>query len=218
MPEPFPTIEPAGPDSDILVSCATRRGFLRSSLLLAGGFLLASPLDSMGFIFRPTGSTASSSRSRIEVPEEWVKTLGPQVRDYVAFIQRLRLRHIKIEQLIEAHMKRRGTVQNTIPPKKMWRSLVPTLKATDAVAARLGEPVSHIISAYRSPAYNARCPGARRNSFHVQNMALDLQFRSSPRRVAMVARELRERGHFTGGVGRYSGFTHIDTRGRKADW
>jgi len=218
MPDQTQNSEADGPDSDITTPCATRRGFLRSSFFLAGGLLLASPLDSMGFIFRPPGVTSTPSRSRADIPDEWVKILGPQVRDYVAFIQRLRLRHIKTTQIIEAHIKQRGNVQNTLPPKRMWRSLAPTLKATDAVAARLGEPVSNIISAYRSPAYNARCPGARRNSYHVQNMALDLQFRSSPRRVAMVARELRDRGLFNGGVGRYSGFTHIDTRGRKADW
>lgn len=213
------------PDSDITTpfasSLLSRRGLIRSGLYLAGGLLLATPLDSMGFIFRPASSASSparSTRGRVEIPEDWVRVLGPQVRDYVAFLQRLRLRHIKIEQIIEPHLKRRGKVQNSIPPRQMWRSIAPTLKAADQVAARLGEPVSHIISAYRSPAYNARCAGARSNSYHLRNMALDLQFRSSPRRVAMVARELRERGVFAGGVGRYSGFTHLDTRGRKADW
>jgi hypothetical protein len=214
----MPNEDLSSSDHQQLESALCRRGFLRSSLFLAGGMLLASPVDSMAFIFRPRQPSGAGSTGRVEIPDEWIKALGPQVRDYVVFLQRLRLRHIKVEQIIEPHLRRRGNVQNTIPPKQLWRAMAPTLKATDLVARQLGEPVHNIISAYRSPAYNARCPGASRNSYHVRNMALDLQFRSSPRRVAMVARELRDKGVFSGGVGRYSGFTHIDTRGRKADW
>jgi hypothetical protein len=201
-----------------------RRKFVRAALLLAGGLPFMAPMDGWSFLNRSrTSGTAAGGGSayrpgRVVLPQEWIRILGPQAVEYAEFLRRLNLRQIRVEQIIEPHLKKRGTVQNTIPPKRLWRSIRPTLLAADAVARRMNEPVREIISAYRSPAYNARCPGARSNSYHVQNMALDLQFSSSPRTVAKVARELRDRGLFQGGIGRYSSFTHIDTRNRRADW
>jgi len=93
-----------------------------------------------------------------------------------------------------------------------------SLKVADRVGATLGMPVKEVTSAYRSPAYNRRCPGAKPNSWHTRNYALDLQFNTSPRNVAAAARRLRKAGYFKGGVGRYSSFTHIDSRGSNADW
>jgi len=190
----------------------SRRKFLRIAGLVTGGLLVAAPTDAMAFWW------FSRPSSRMEIPDEWRKQFGSQVADYIDFLHRLNLRHISVEQIVGAHLRTRGSVSNTLPPKQIWKNIRPTLRAADRLCEELGEPVRNIVSAYRSPAYNRRCPGARPQSLHVRNMALDLQFRSSPRRVAMVARELREKGVFTGGVGRYSSFTHIDTRGRKADW
>lgn len=192
----------------------SRRSFLSTAGLITGGILLASPGDALAFFW----NTPRSSASTVAIPEEWINHFGPSVRDYVAYLQRLRLKRITIQQIIEAHRKQRGKVKNAIPPKQLWKNIRPTLLAADRLCDKLGEPVRNIVSAYRSPQYNARCPGARSNSFHVRNMALDLQFRSSSRQVALAARELREKGVFSGGVGRYSSFTHIDTRGKKADW
>ena len=121
-------------------------------------------------------------------------------------------------QVIKAHAKRRGSVWNTLPPKSMWRNMAPTLKTLDRVAIELDQPVKEIVSAYRSPSYNARCAGARRGSWHKANVALDVKFHSRPSSVASIARNLRSRGHFRGGVGRYYSFTHIDTRGQNVDW
>jgi hypothetical protein len=195
-----------------------RRNFLKMSFLLVAGGIFGGVSEAAAFLSPQFSSRSGGAVGTTQVPEEWVRRLGPQVRDYVRFLQGLRLRNISIHQIIEPHLRQRGKVSNSLPPKQLWRNIRNTLRATDLVAQRLGEPVKDVISAYRSPAYNARCPGARSNSYHMRNMALDLQFRSSPRRVAMVAREIRERGIFAGGVGRYGSFTHIDTRGRKADW
>ena len=123
-----------------------------------------------------------------------------------------------MHQVIKAHARQKGTVWNSIPPKSMWDSMMPTLQAADRLAVALGSDLKEVTSAYRSPAYNARCPGAKPRSYHKQNVALDLMFNTSQSRVARVARELRDNGLFEGGVGRYSLFTHIDTRGYKADW
>ena len=67
------------------------------------------------------------------------------------------------------------------------------LRVADEVASRLGSSVRVVTSAYRSPAYNARCRGAMPNSYHKQNFALDLQFHASPYYVARAARSVRRR-------------------------
>ena len=93
-----------------------------------------------------------------------------------------------------------------------------TLKVADRIGAQVGSPVREVTSAYRSYSYNRRCPGAESRSYHLQNVALDLKFNTSTSRVAGAARYLRSKGVFKGGVGRYSAFTHIDTRGQNVDW
>ena len=93
-----------------------------------------------------------------------------------------------------------------------------TLRVADEISVRLGTSVKIVTSAFRSPSYNARCPGAKPNSCHKQNFALDLSFHASTHSVARAARNIREEGKFRGGVGRYSSFTHVDTRGYNVDW
>ena len=34
----------------------------------------------------------------------------------------------------------------------------------------------------------------------------------------LTAETMRAEGFFAGGIGRYAGFTHVDTRGKAADW
>ena len=57
-----------------------------------------------------------------------------------------------------------------------WRETraIPLAQEFEAVRAAVGQPIG-IISAFRTPAYNARIPGAARNSQHVQGRALDLR-------------------------------------------
>lgn len=138
--------------------------------------------------------------------------------DYRRYLQRLRLRRVDVDMVIESHLKVRGGVRNTPPPRSMWKRIKPVLKVADRIADELDRPLDEVVSAYRSPAYNARCPGARSRSMHLQNMALDLKYAARPSEVAKVAVELRRRGKFKGGIGRYWSFTHIDTRGRNVDW
>ena len=96
--------------------------------------------------------------------------------------------------------------------------MAPTLKVIDRLASEMGSPVDSILSAYRCPRYNRAVRGKSR-SFHLNNQAVDVQFHgTSPWRVASVARFLRKKGKFDGGVGRYSSFVHVDTRGYNADW
>ncbi len=104
-------------------------------------------------------------------------------------------------------------VHNSLPPRSMWPNVRSTLKVIDSLADRLDLQVKDVVSVYRSPAYNAKCPGAKSNSFHMRNNAIDIVFPCAPGKVAAMARAMRSSGMFAGGVGRYAGFTHIDTRG-----
>ena len=152
------------------------------------------------------------------LPPQWVALQGRNLNDYANYLAGLRLKYVTPRQVIEAHAKRRGSVWNMLPPKQLWRNMGPTLKAVDKVGAQLGRPVKEVVSAYRSPAYNARCAGARRGSWHQSNVAVDVKFPVSSWTVSKTSRALRARGLFQGGVGHYSSFTHIDTRGQNVDW
>jgi hypothetical protein len=138
--------------------------------------------------------------------------------EYAAYLAKQRFRYISVRRIIEAHMKCHGPVRNTPPPRSMWKNIVPTLRVADRVAYELRAPLDEVVSVYRSPRYNATCPGAKRESMHTKNLAVDIKFKASPSSVAAVAEKLRKKGYFRGGIGRYSGFTHIDTRGENVDW
>ena len=70
-----------------------------------------------------------------------------------------------------------------------------------------------ITSGYRTPSYNAKIGGVP-NSQHVYGKASDTICKNgSPLEVAMTAEAMG-----MGGIGLYSGFTHIDTRSGKSRW
>lgn len=188
----------------------TRRKILTTAVVGAA----VSVQTSQGFLFRQCVPMKLDT-----LPQEWVRKEGEQkIQSYAKYLDGLRLKYVTPLQVIEAHAKKRGSVWNSLPPKSMWRGMANTLKATDHVAATLGRPVKEVTSAYRSPAYNRRCPGAKTRSWHLQNIALDLKFAASTGSVAAAARRVRSRGIFEGGIGRYGAFTHIDTRGKNVDW
>lgn len=106
---------------------------------------------------------------------------------------------------------------NTAPPETLWPNIVPTAKILDQLRARLGVAIK-INSAYRSPAYNQAIGGAGA-SWHMQFLACDITASGvSPRKVADTLTQMRREGMFIGGIGRYPGFTHVDTRGVNVDW
>lgn len=152
------------------------------------------------------------------IPKEWMSQLGANLPAYASYLRRANLHSVSVKQVLAPHMHVRGKVYNSLPPRAMWANLRATLKVVDALADRLDIPVKQIVSAYRSPAYNAKCPGAKSNSFHTRNIAIDVTFPCAPGKVAAMARAMRATGLFKGGVGRYGGFTHVDTRGANADW
>ena len=71
-----------------------------------------------------------------------------------------------------------------------------------------------ITSAYRTAEYNATISGASKNSNHVKGMAADIVISGiTPAEVAKYAETIGVRG-----IGKYSGFVHVDTRATKYYW
>lgn len=201
------------PEQDSSLIIQGRRSFLRNSALVTSG-LLASTGISSGFLFRRTRTLDLSF-----LPQAWVQRQGAyEIQAYGEYLQALRLKFVTPEQVIKAHARAKGYLWNSLPHRDAWRNLGRTLKVADRMGEQLGMPVAEVLSAFRSPSYNRRCPGAKSNSWHLRNFALDLKFKTSTSRVAGVARRLRDQGYFKGGVGRYPAFVHIDTRGENVDW
>jgi hypothetical protein len=103
---------------------------------------------------------------------------------------------------------------NTDPPRALWPSLLAVTRVADEARHRLGKPL-RINSAYRNAAYN-RAIGGASASIHMRGGALDLS--GSPATLHRILTEMRAEGLFRGGIGRYKTFTHVDVRGKNADW
>jgi len=106
---------------------------------------------------------------------------------------------------------------NAVPPRELWENIMVTAGVADMARGDLGSPI-RILSAYRSPAYNKAIGGANA-SRHVQFDALDLAPLDGRTGVLLrILKRLRTEGHFTGGIGSYPGFVHIDNRGANVDF
>jgi uncharacterized protein YcbK (DUF882 family) len=144
------------------------------------------------------------------------------IEEFDAWVESLGLRHFKpheVRFLGNSHYAK-GKAQglNTLPPKAMRARLIPVLRAADEARARLGSGLI-ILSAYRSPAYNAAIGGAKA-SRHMQCDALDIAAPGVPvSRLRAVLRQLRSEGMFRGGLGlKYANFVHLDNRGNNVDF
>lgn len=88
-----------------------------------------------------------------------------------------------------------------------------TVEILQAIRNYFGEPVV-INSAYRTSAYNKKVGGAT-NSQHVVGTACDIHIANVP--PAAIASYI-EKYYPTHGVGLYSTFVHVDSRGYKVYW
>lgn len=128
-------------------------------------------------------------------------------------------RHFSASEFTGYFFAQRKGVRNSIPPKALWKNLVPTLRIVDNLREHIGKPC-RILSSYRSPDYN-RTVGGAKFSQHLQFNALDITFDGvSAVRVHAILKMWRDQGKFIGGLGLYpsSGFVHIDTRSNNASW
>ncbi|MES2996875.1 MAG: D-Ala-D-Ala carboxypeptidase family metallohydrolase [Verrucomicrobiota bacterium] len=210
-----------------------RRGVLETLALAGLGTVVGtgaaaadSPRGKGPRVSTPTvGSPAAAKKSTsffagkvADLPEEWRVHQGATIPEYLKFLNSLKLKKVSPDQVIQAHAKSKNGVWNTLPPKSWWLRMGYTLRVVDRIAVAMNTSEVEVVSAYRHPMYNARCPGARAGSWHQANVAADVKFANSPREVAHAARYLRDKGLFRGGIGGYGGFTHIDTRGQNVNW
>ena len=208
---------------------------LLTGLSLAGLGMLAASNSASAATFSKSGgvppvvsvqtqaraTTRQDATSRLDlsgVSEDWARTQGSLLPEYSRCLSNLKLKFISPQQVIEAHAKSKGSIWNTLPPKAWWTRMGYTLRVADRVALEMNVNQVEVISAYRCPAYNAHCEGAKARSWHQANVAVDVKFPISARQVTATARELRDLGLFRGGVGGYSDFTHIDSRGQNVNW
>ena len=109
---------------------------------------------------------------------------------------------------------------NADPPEALWSNVVPLARALQKFREAVGRPVV-LTSIYRSPEYNAAIGGAGRSQ-HMAFRAADFKVVGSgagtPRDWAKKMRQMRDHNVFSGGVGLYNSFVHVDTRGNPADW
>jgi hypothetical protein len=206
-----------------------RRNVL-STLGLTGIGLLATSATSSAFtskkeIPKVTVQTASSTGPQLvhrfsplpDLPGEWSAHNGAAA-EYLRYLTSLNLQRVDPKQVIAAHAKAKGSTWNSLPPKQWWNRMGYVLKVVNRVAREMNVDSVEIISAYRSPAYNARCAGAKAGSWHQANVAVDVKFPDRASKVTATARQLRDLGLFKGGVGGYWNFTHIDARGQNVNW
>ncbi len=166
-------------------------------------------------------SQASLQAERIDLTAlnpDWARNQGSLLPEYTRYLWNLKLKSISAAQVIEAHAKNKGSIWNTLPPKSWWTRMGYTLRVADRIALEMNVKQVEVVSAYRCPAYNAHCEGAKARSWHQANVAVDVKFPMRASQVTKAARNLRDRGLFKGGVGGYWDFTHIDTRGENMNW
>jgi uncharacterized protein YcbK (DUF882 family) len=137
---------------------------------------------------------------------------------FTQYFDRQGFKHFTAAELTWYFNVSHGNARNSEPPRTIWKNIIPTIKALDRAREILGCPIT-ITSSYRDADYNASCPGAATGSYHQKFMACDVQAATaSPRKVWEVLHDLRDQGYFSGGLGLYRTFVHIDCRGYNANW
>jgi hypothetical protein len=182
------------------------------------GWISAAACGAMFSVREAKAGLFYSTKAVEGIPKSWVDEKGLDVLRYANYIKALKLKNITPHMVLYPHFKTRGRRKNSLPPRYMWRNISTTLRVIDALSSRMRATPKEMVSIYRSPTYNRAVRG-RSQSQHLQNRAIDIQFNGvSAYTVSSVVRKMRSEGSFKGGVGRYSSFTHIDTRGQNADW
>jgi len=139
------------------------------------------------------------------------------------FVDQLNLRYFTASELwIKGHQNANPNSKayklNTFPPSHLWPNIIDAIKTVDELRFRLNSPIK-ITSAYRTNEYNQTIGGAE-NSTHTKFSALDFTVfnGSTPQNWAASLNQLRDEGFFTGGIGIYFNYLHVDGRGYNADW
>lgn len=136
---------------------------------------------------------------------------------FAQWFDRQGLKHFKAQELTWYFSRVRNGVKNSQPPRALWPNILPTLRILDRLREKLGKAVN-ISSTFRSLAYN-RQVGSGDGSQHVKFTAIDFSVSGlTPAKVFAALLDMRNKGEWTGGLGKYPTFVHIDTRGHNATW
>ena len=136
---------------------------------------------------------------------------------FATWFARQGFRHFQAHELTWYFQKVRNGVSNQAPGPALWPHIVPTLRILDDLRDHLGKAIT-ISSTYRHLPYN-QAIGSPDGSSHVQFKAIDfIVADTSPAAVFRILHQWREAGRFTGGLGKYPGFVHLDTRSKNATW
>ena len=130
-----------------------------------------------------------------------------------------KFRHFAASEFESYFVAQRRGVTNSVPPQRLWKNIVPTLRIVDDLRESFGKPCT-ILSSYRSSDYN-KAVGGVGLSQHMEFRALDIAFDGvTSKQVYDRLIEWRKAGKFVGGLGIYptSGFVHVDTRGSNTTW
>ncbi len=109
--------------------------------------------------------------------------------------------------------------RNAVPAKELWTNVVPLVRVMMEFRKRTNRPVV-FNSVYRNPVYNAFV-GGELDSQHMKFRACDFHVLSGGGEAgdwADMLRTMRREGLFSGGIGLYPRFVHVDTRGFDVDW
>jgi N-acetylmuramoyl-L-alanine amidase len=151
-----------------------------------------------------------------------LEAIGFNLDTFRSYIQSLGLRYFSAEELLYmGGSNAPGEAcagKNRPPGENLWTNIGNTARMLDEIRHRLNAKCT-ILSAYRSPAYNS-CVGGENASLHMKYNAIDFRCVSgTPSQWHTVATAARaSAAHFKGGIGKYSSFIHIDTRGHNANW
>jgi N-acetylmuramoyl-L-alanine amidase len=138
------------------------------------------------------------------------------------FVQSLGLRYFSAEELLFMGASNAPGAscagRNHLPEQAKWPRIGDTARMLDEIRHRLNAKCT-VLSAYRSPAYNS-CIGGESASLHMEFNAIDFRCVSgTAAQWHAVAKAVRVSSpEFKGGIGKYSSFVHIDTRGTNANW
>jgi hypothetical protein len=206
----------AGTDVSKLEEIAER--LARIELLIVGS--LAEELEG-----NEPPETARAESLSLDAAADAVAALSPAA-EFERFVDGLGLPNFRGAEFTPYWTRVRNGVSNSPPPRDLWENIVPTLVVLQRFRTETGSPVQ-FLSTFRSSKYNKAIGGAT-HSQHTQFRAID--FTVSSGTPAQWAKRLRSYrgdeftnplgGSFTlrGGIGVYSGFVHLDTRGTVADW
>lgn len=136
---------------------------------------------------------------------------------FAGWFARQNFRHFQADEISWMFRRVNKGVRNSEPPREIWVNIVPPLRLLDDLRAHLGAAIT-LNSTYRNLPYN-RSVNSGDGSSHVKFNAIDFKVAGhSPSKVFAILHAWRAAGKFTGGLGKYPNFVHIDTRKSNTTW